>query len=176
MNHKVREKLIGDRTFYRRLFGIAVPMMIQMGITNFASMLDNIMVGQVGTEQMTGVAIAECGKCRQHVRVWTGLSAHRNDLFYSFCGCPGIRRNVERDGTDAGADESGTGVCADKSDFKLHPDLCLLYTSQWQQDITRPLEIRIRQRTCSGAVLEAVWKTSQSWETVFISTMIRRWL
>ena len=58
MNHKVREKLIGDRTFYRRLFGIAVPMMIQMGITNFASMLDNIMVGQVGTEQMTGVAIA----------------------------------------------------------------------------------------------------------------------
>lgn len=58
MNHKLREKLIGDRPFYRRLFGIAVPMMIQMGITNFASMLDNIMVGQVGTEQMTGVAIA----------------------------------------------------------------------------------------------------------------------
>ncbi len=55
---KIREKLIGDKRFYRRLFGIAVPMMIQMGITNFASMLDNIMVGRVGTEQMTGVAIA----------------------------------------------------------------------------------------------------------------------
>lgn len=54
----MREKLIGDKRFYRHLFGIAVPMMIQMGITNFASMLDNIMVGQVGTEQMTGVAIA----------------------------------------------------------------------------------------------------------------------
>lgn len=40
------------------MFGIAVPMMIQMGITNFASMLDNIMVGKLGTEQMTGVAIA----------------------------------------------------------------------------------------------------------------------
>ena len=53
-----REKLIGDRKFYRRLFRIAVPMMIQMGITNFASMLDNIMVGKIGTEQMTGVAIA----------------------------------------------------------------------------------------------------------------------
>lgn len=53
-----KKKLIGDSRFYRRLFGIAVPMMIQMGITNFASMLDNIMVGQVGTEQMTGVAIA----------------------------------------------------------------------------------------------------------------------
>ena len=53
-----KKKLIGDRKFYRRLFAIAVPMMIQMGITNFASMLDNIMVGQMGTEQMTGVAIA----------------------------------------------------------------------------------------------------------------------
>lgn len=54
----MREKLIGDRRFYRRLFAIAVPMMIQMAITNFASMLDNVMVGQMGTEQMTGVAIA----------------------------------------------------------------------------------------------------------------------
>ena len=53
-----KKKLIGDKKFYRRLFAIAVPMMIQMGITNFASMLDNIMVGQMGTEQMTGVAIA----------------------------------------------------------------------------------------------------------------------
>ena len=54
----MREKLVGDRRFYRRLFAIAVPMMIQMAITNFASMLDNVMVGQMGTEQMTGVAIA----------------------------------------------------------------------------------------------------------------------
>ncbi len=54
----LKEKLIGDRRFYRRLFAVAVPMMIQMGITNLASLLDNIMVGQVGTEQMTGVAIA----------------------------------------------------------------------------------------------------------------------
>ena len=36
---------------------IAVPIMIQNGISNFVSMLDNIMVGRVGTEQMTGVAI-----------------------------------------------------------------------------------------------------------------------
>ena len=54
----MKEKVIGDRNFYRHLFAIAVPMMIQMAITNFASMLDNVMVGQMGTEQMTGVAIA----------------------------------------------------------------------------------------------------------------------
>ncbi|MDE6712195.1 MAG: MATE family efflux transporter [Lachnospiraceae bacterium] len=37
--------------------GIAVPIMIQNGITNFVSLLDNIMVGQIGTEQMSGIAI-----------------------------------------------------------------------------------------------------------------------
>ncbi|MBQ8821536.1 MAG: MATE family efflux transporter [Lachnospiraceae bacterium] len=36
---------------------VAVPIMIQNGITNFVGLLDNIMVGSVGTEQMTGVAI-----------------------------------------------------------------------------------------------------------------------
>jgi putative MATE family efflux protein len=36
---------------------IAVPIMLQNGITNFVSLLDNIMVGRVGTEQMTGVSI-----------------------------------------------------------------------------------------------------------------------
>ncbi|MBQ8094092.1 MAG: polysaccharide biosynthesis C-terminal domain-containing protein, partial [Clostridia bacterium] len=56
----VRQKLdryIGDRAFYRRLMHIAFPVMLQNGITNFVSLLDNIMVGAVGTEQMTGVSI-----------------------------------------------------------------------------------------------------------------------
>ncbi len=53
-----KNMLIGDKAFYKKLFGIAVPMMIQMGITNFAGMLDNVMVGRVGTDEMTGVAIA----------------------------------------------------------------------------------------------------------------------
>ena len=51
------KKFIGDRAFYKRVLAIAVPIMIQMGITNFVSLLDNIMVGRVGTEQMSGVAI-----------------------------------------------------------------------------------------------------------------------
>ena len=50
-------KFIGDRAFYRRALMVAVPMIIQNGITNFVSLLDNIMVGQIGTEQMSGVAI-----------------------------------------------------------------------------------------------------------------------
>lgn len=50
-------KLIGTKSFYKMVLRVAVPIMIQNGITNFVSMLDNIMVGQIGTEQMSGVAI-----------------------------------------------------------------------------------------------------------------------
>lgn len=53
---KIRE-LIGDRAFYRKLFAVMIPVLIQNVITNFVSLLDNIMVGQVGTEPMSGVAI-----------------------------------------------------------------------------------------------------------------------
>lgn len=49
--------LIGDRSFYKKVLFITIPIMVQNGITNFVSLLDNIMVGQVGTEQMSGVAI-----------------------------------------------------------------------------------------------------------------------
>ena len=49
--------LIGDKAFYRRVLLVAVPIIIQNGITNFVSLLDNIMVGQVGTLPMSGVTI-----------------------------------------------------------------------------------------------------------------------
>ena len=51
-------KFIGDRAFYSTLIKLTLPIMIQNGITNFVSMLDNIMIGSVGTAPMTGVAIA----------------------------------------------------------------------------------------------------------------------
>ena len=50
-------RYIGDRAFYRQIFTIAIPIIIQNGITNFVSLLDNIMVGQVGTIPMSGVSI-----------------------------------------------------------------------------------------------------------------------
>lgn len=56
--HSLRQKFIGDKAFYTMVLGIAVPIIIQNAITNFVSLLDNIMVGQIGTEQMSGVAIA----------------------------------------------------------------------------------------------------------------------
>ena len=50
-------RFIGDKAFYKLILGVTVPIMIQNGISNFVSMLDNIMVGQIGTEQMSGVSI-----------------------------------------------------------------------------------------------------------------------
>lgn len=57
MTHSLAKKWIGDRDFYKRVLAVSVPIMVQSGITNFVSLLDNIMVGRVGTEQMSGVAI-----------------------------------------------------------------------------------------------------------------------
>ena len=57
MLEKFRRKYIGDRNFYRRYIALALPMIIQNAVTNLVSFLDNIMVGQLGTEQMSGVAI-----------------------------------------------------------------------------------------------------------------------
>ncbi len=49
--------LIGDRRFYRRAMSVALPIMLQNVVTNFVSLLDNIMVGQTGTASMSGVAV-----------------------------------------------------------------------------------------------------------------------
>ncbi|MBQ6708253.1 MAG: MATE family efflux transporter [Clostridia bacterium] len=52
------KKLVGDKSFYKRVFALTLPIMIQNGITNFVNMLDNIMIGATGTAEMTGVSIS----------------------------------------------------------------------------------------------------------------------
>ncbi|MBR5938484.1 MAG: MATE family efflux transporter [Clostridiales bacterium] len=47
-----------DKQLYRKLLLIAVPMMVQNGISNFVNLLDNLMIGKVGTNALSGVAIA----------------------------------------------------------------------------------------------------------------------
>ncbi len=51
------KKFIGTKQFYKSVFTLVIPIMIQNGITNFVNMLDNVMVGRVGTLEMTGVAV-----------------------------------------------------------------------------------------------------------------------
>ena len=54
----LREKYFGDKWFYKRLFTVMLPIIVQNAITNFVSMLDNLMVGRLGTLEMSGVSIA----------------------------------------------------------------------------------------------------------------------
>lgn len=54
---RFKGKLIGDRKFYGMVLAVAVPIMLQNGLTNVVSLLDNLMVGRVGTDQMSGVSI-----------------------------------------------------------------------------------------------------------------------
>lgn len=54
----LRQKYIGDKSFYKTVILLIIPLVIQQGITNFVSLLDNLMVGSLGTEPMSGVAIS----------------------------------------------------------------------------------------------------------------------
>ena len=51
------KSLIGTRSFYKRIFALSLPVMIQNGITNLVSLLDNVMVGSLGTEALSAVSI-----------------------------------------------------------------------------------------------------------------------
>ena len=53
----LRECLIGDRAFYRHVLMVVLPIIVQNTLTNVVSLLDNVMVGQVGTLPMSGVAV-----------------------------------------------------------------------------------------------------------------------
>ena len=50
-------KYIGTKQFYRSAIAVALPIMLQMGVTNFVNLLDNIMVGSLGTEAISAVSI-----------------------------------------------------------------------------------------------------------------------
>lgn len=51
------KKFIGSKSFYKSLLVLVVPIMIQQGLTSFLGLLDNIMVGRVGSEALSSVAI-----------------------------------------------------------------------------------------------------------------------
>lgn len=53
----LKNNLIGDKSFYARVVTILVPIIIQNTVTNVVSLVDNVMVGRVGTLQMSAVAI-----------------------------------------------------------------------------------------------------------------------
>lgn len=74
------KKFIGDRQFYKKVALIALPVLVQNIITNFVSLLDNIMVGQIGTEQMSGVAIVNQLVFVFNICIFGGISGDRKSV------------------------------------------------------------------------------------------------
>ena len=58
MIKKYFSKIIGSKDFYKIVLVIVIPIALQQLITQFVSLIDNIMIGVIGTEQMSGVAIS----------------------------------------------------------------------------------------------------------------------
>ena len=55
---RLKSNLVGDKAFYKAVFAIIIPFIVQNTISSFVNLLDNVMVGQLGTPQINGVAIA----------------------------------------------------------------------------------------------------------------------
>lgn len=56
--HSSLRRYVGDRNFYKTVMKLVIPIIIQTGVTNFVSLLDNLMVGALGTVPMNGVSIS----------------------------------------------------------------------------------------------------------------------
>ena len=70
----LRKKLIGTRAFYASVLALLIPMIVQQGITQFVNLLDNVMVGRLGTAPMSGVAIVNQIVFIFNLTIFGGLS------------------------------------------------------------------------------------------------------
>ncbi len=68
------KRYFGDRAFYKMTLTVALPIMAQNFITNLVSMLDNLMVGALGTEPVSGVSIVNQIMLIFHLAVFGAMS------------------------------------------------------------------------------------------------------
>ena len=71
---RARRALVGDRSFYRTVMAIIIPVIIQNSISTFVNLLDNLMVGALGDAEMSGVSIANQLIFIFNLAVFGGLS------------------------------------------------------------------------------------------------------
>ena len=70
----LRECLFGDAAFYRRVAMVAVPMIVQNTLSNVVGLLDNVMVGQLGTNSMSSVAVVNQLLFVFYLCIWGSLA------------------------------------------------------------------------------------------------------
>ncbi|MBQ4640732.1 MAG: MATE family efflux transporter [Clostridia bacterium] len=55
---RLKSNLIGDKAFYKAVFAIIIPFIVQNTISSFVNLLDNLMVGQLDQTAFNGVGVA----------------------------------------------------------------------------------------------------------------------
>lgn len=70
----LRECIIGEPDFYRRVAMVVLPMIVQNTLSNIVGLLDNVMVGQVGTIPMSAVAIVNQILFIFYLCIWGSLA------------------------------------------------------------------------------------------------------
>lgn len=72
--YRLKNKFIGSRAFYKMLLAILLPLVARQGITNFVSLLDNLMVGKLGDIPMSAVSIVNQLVFIFNLAIFGGLS------------------------------------------------------------------------------------------------------
>lgn len=70
----MRSRYIGDKAFYKSVLTLLIPIIIQQFITSFVSLLDNVMVGSLGTEAISAASIANQVMMVFNLAVFGGMS------------------------------------------------------------------------------------------------------
>lgn len=71
---RFRARFVGDRQFYKAVLSLIVPVIIQNMVSNVVNLLDNVMVGSLGTVHMSGVAIANQLMFVFHLAIFGAIS------------------------------------------------------------------------------------------------------
>ena len=70
----MKSRFIGDKAFYKGVLTLLIPIIIQQFITSFVSLLDNVMVGSLGTEAISAASIANQVMMVYALAVFGGMS------------------------------------------------------------------------------------------------------
>ncbi len=68
------KRFIGSRAFYRSVLRLLLPIIVQQFISSFVSLLDNVMVGSLGTEAISSASIANTVLNVHMLAIFGGIS------------------------------------------------------------------------------------------------------
>ena len=70
----IMKRFVGSRGFYKSVLTLLIPIIIQQFISSFVSLLDNVMVGSLGTEAISAASIANQVMMVYCLAIFGGLS------------------------------------------------------------------------------------------------------